>query len=87
MIWHSRRFDLSVRLTRHARERMAQRGVSQDEVADVVETGSVRRKDARRLWIYKAIPGRDDNLVCVAVAQEDMLIVKTIMTHWQVEEP
>ena len=85
--WESERFGCSVRLTRHARERMGERAIPEALVKDLVETGTVRRKDARRLWIFKRYAGRDDNLVCAAATTEGVLVIKTIMNHWQEGEP
>jgi hypothetical protein len=86
-VFRSRRFAKPVRLTLHARERMAERGVETSVIVDLIETGTIKRKDGRRFWIYKEVTGRDDNLVCAAVVDEDILVVKTIMTHWQESEP
>ena len=83
MAWTSERFGRVVHLTRHARDRMRERQMSQHELAALIEGGEVKRKDARRLWIFAHVPARDDNLVCVAAVLEDQLIVKTVMTHWQ----
>lgn len=80
--WQSERFARLVRLTRHARDRMVSRRIERELVADLVETGTIKRKDARRLWIYKHYADRTDNLICIAVAEEDALIVKTVMTRW-----
>lgn len=85
--WGSERFGCDVRVTRHARERMVERGIPEALVKDLVETGTVKRKDARRLWIFKRYEGRDDNLVCAAAAKEGHLVIKTIMTHWREGEP
>ncbi|MEW6765643.1 MAG: hypothetical protein AB1344_07635 [Pseudomonadota bacterium] len=41
---------------------------------ELIETGEVRHKDERRLWIAKCIPSRTDNLLCAAVTVEDALI-------------
>jgi hypothetical protein len=52
-------------------------------LSDLVETGNVKHKDERHIWIYKAYPDRRDNLICAAAVLEDMLVIKTLMTHWQ----
>ncbi|WP_338036077.1 DUF4258 domain-containing protein [Halorhodospira abdelmalekii] len=72
-------------MTRHASERMAQRGITDTLLGDLLETGQTRYKDDTRLWIAKAIEGRHDNLVCAAVVLEDRLVVKTVMHHFQWE--
>lgn len=58
------------------------------QLLELIETGEVRHKDERRLWIAKCIPSRTDNLLCAAVAVEDALIVKSVMHHfaWEPEE-
>ncbi|AXS82542.1 DUF4258 domain-containing protein [Marinobacter sp. Arc7-DN-1] len=84
---HCQRFGLDLYITRHASERMIQRGVSDAEIAELMETGEIRYQDNQRLWVAKAFEGRCDNLICVAVALEDRLVVKTVMHHfsWEVE--
>ncbi|MCG6657001.1 DUF4258 domain-containing protein [Halomonas campisalis] len=79
---HSKRFARDVYITRHARERMTQRAISEAEVVELLETGRAKYKDDSRMWIAKSMPGRDDNLVCAAVVLEDRLIIKTIMHHF-----
>lgn len=82
-----RRFSLDVYFTRHARERMFQRGISEDEISYLLENGKIRYKDDVRLWLAISFPERNDNLLCVAVTLEDKLVVKTVMHHfqWEVE--
>ncbi len=63
---------------------MQERGVTDAELLAIIENGTVRAKDERRIWIYREFAGRQDNLLCVAALLEDALIVKTIMTHWEV---
>jgi hypothetical protein len=43
-------------------------------------------KDDLHLWIYKHIPQRDDNLLCVAAVDAQAIIVKTVMTDWKIKE-
>lgn len=81
--WRSERFGKTVHLTHHARKRMTQRAIDDPEIMDLVETGAVKQKDAEHWWIYKAICGRDDNLVCAAVISRQAIIIKTILTHWE----
>jgi len=52
---------------------------------DLIETGTVRYRDGSHGWIHKAYAGRDDNLLCVAVVLESVLVVKTVMHHFDVE--
>lgn len=80
------RFGLFVHVTRHARERMAERHISDALLIELLETGSARYKDDARLWIAKQFGDRGDNLICVAAILEDKLVVKTVMHHFQWEE-
>ncbi|WP_290443786.1 DUF4258 domain-containing protein [Halomonas sp. Mc5H-6] len=82
---HCQRFGLDVYVTRHARERMTQRNISEAQLNELLETGRIRFKDDSRLWIAKMFSSRSDNLVCAAVVLEDKLIVKTVMHHFQWE--
>jgi len=78
----STRFQRPIVITRHARERMARRCISEALIFEVVETGTAKYKDAAHLWLYKAIAGRGDNLLCAAVVLDDALVVKTVMHHF-----
>ncbi len=64
---------------------MTQRGIPETLLVDLLESGQSRYKDGTRLWIAKTVEGRDDNLICAAVALEDYLIVKTVMHHFRWE--
>ncbi|MGH8558646.1 MAG: DUF4258 domain-containing protein [Methylococcales bacterium] len=81
----SLRFDRPVQITRHAKERMTERGISEDLLLDLIETGMARYKDKTRLWLFKGYSERGDNLICAAVVLEDCVIVKTVMHHFQIE--
>lgn len=81
----SNRFQRSVSITRHAATRMVERGISNAMLLDLVETGTVKYKDAVRLWVFKYYAGRSDNLLCAAVTLEDRLVVKTVMHHFNPE--
>lgn len=48
-------------------------------LADLVENGSARYKDATRLWLYREYPERVDNLLCIAVSLEKNLVIKTVV--------
>jgi len=82
---YSKRFSRAVVLTNHARERMGEREIDEKTVLDVLESGECKYKDDCRLWVFKEILGRDDNLVCAAIVLEDCLIVKTVMIRWELE--
>jgi hypothetical protein len=34
-------------------------------------------------WLYKHVAGREDNLLCVAVVIDNVLVIKTVMHHWK----
>ena len=85
---HCKRFGLEVYITRHARERMAQRNIADAELSVLLEAGETRYKDDIRLWVAKYFRGRMDNLLCLAIVLEDRLVVKTVMHHfsWEAEQ-
>ena len=82
----SQRFDRPIYVTRHARERMAQRGISESDLAELVETGELRYKDESRFWTAKHFEDRCDNLICAALVLEEQLVVKTVMHHFDWRE-
>lgn len=81
----SDRFQRNIRVTFHARQRMTERSITEPLLLDLIETGTVRHKDEKRIWIFKAYPDRQDNLLCVAAVLDDALIVKTVIHHFQPE--
>ena len=81
----STRFGRPIHLTFHARKRLVQRAIPEALLLDLIETGTVKHKDARHVWIFKAYVDRQDNLLCVAAIIADALIIKTIMHHFQPE--
>lgn len=83
MEWHSQRFNKRVILTNHAGERIASRHISQTEMEELVEQGELLYKDTEHLWIFKALAGRTDNLICAAAIERNALIIKTVMTNWE----
>ena len=80
---YSERFQLEVLITAHARERMAVRNLSVDVVMDIIETGVDKDTGGGHHWVYKAYPGRADNLLCVAAVVDNVFVVKTVMHHWE----
>jgi hypothetical protein len=62
---------------------MAEREISEALLGQLIESGEVRYKDARRLWVARAVPGRSDNLLCAALALEGSVVVKTVMHHFR----
>lgn len=82
---HSNRFQCAIRLTRHAQTRMLERNISEDLLLDLIETGSVKYKNAQHLWIFKGYPERQDNLLCLAAVIGTALVVKTVLNHFSPE--
>ena len=78
----SLRFQREVIVTRHARERMTERGVSDTMLMEVIDQGETRYRDSTHLWAYKSFPERNDNLLCALVVLEAAVIVKTVMHHF-----
>lgn len=83
--WFSQRFGKFVHLTHHAVERMRLRGISLDEVMELVEMGDLRYKNSEDLWLYRDFPHRTDNLVCAAAFERQAVIIKTLMVNWELE--
>ncbi|HJR70593.1 MAG TPA: DUF4258 domain-containing protein [Gammaproteobacteria bacterium] len=80
----SQRFQRTIGVTRHAQQRMEERGIDDARLLDLIDSGETRYKDATRLWIYKKYADRDDNLLCVAaVLLDDTLVVKTVMHRFE----
>ena len=79
----SLRFGKKVWLTNHAIESMAKRNVTLAEVKHLIEEGQFREKEASHGWIFHHFESRRDNLVCAAVANEQAIIVKTVMVNWK----
>jgi len=62
---------------------MCERSISETMLLDLIETGERRDKDNQRLWLFKAFPNREDNLICAAVVMEKELVIKTVMIRWE----
>lgn len=82
----SRRFGKFVRITHHARESMSRRNIDEETLHLVVEEGEIKRRDDENFWVFKRIPGRSDNLVCVAATGKAAIVVKTVMVNWELED-
>lgn len=80
---YSRRFNRTIVVTRHAIQRMAERGISEAELVVVIDQGQTRYKDASHLWAYRHFPERNDNLVCAVLVLEEAVVVKTVMHHFE----
>ena len=77
------RFGLPIVLTEHAKQRMTQRNISTDLVLEIIDTGTLKDAGNSHYWLYKHLPDRADNLLCVAAVIENAVVVKTIMHHWE----
>lgn len=80
---HSARFHLPVVLTEHAKLRMQERDIPEALVLDIIDTGTQKDAGNGHYWLYKHIDARDDNLLCVAAVIDNVVVVKTIMHHWE----
>ena len=80
---HSTRFNLQVILTEHATQRMAERQISLEQVLEIIDSGTVKEAGGLHYWLYKHLPDRTDNLLCVAAVIDNVFVVKTIMHHWE----
>jgi hypothetical protein len=81
----SQRFQLTIVVTTHARQRMQERDISEALLLDIIETGHNKDAGNGHHWVYKQISGREDNLLCVAAVVDNVFVVKTIMHHWELE--
>jgi Domain of unknown function (DUF4258) len=82
---HSTRFNLPVVLTEHAQLRMAERNMDAALVLDIIDTGTLKEAGGVHYWLYKHLADRTDNLLCVAAVVDNVVVVKTIMHHWELK--
>ena len=82
---HSTRFNRPVILTRHAAIRMEQRCITADQLLAVIDTGDTRYKDDTHLWAYKHLADRADNLICAVLVLKAVVVIKTIMHDFSLE--
>ncbi len=80
----SSRFQRPIVISSHAKIRMAERGISEEMLLEVIDFGDMRYKDTTHLWAFKEFPERHDNLLCAVLVLEDRLVVKTVMHHFAV---
>ena len=80
---HSTRFNLPVILTEHARGRMAERNIHAALVLEIIDSGTLKEAGNSHYWLYKHLPDRADNLLCVAAVVDNAVVVKTIMHNWE----
>ena len=62
---------------------MAERAISKTDLLTVIDQGETRYQDATHLWAYRHFPARNDNLVCAVLVLEDVVVVKTVMHHFE----
>ena len=62
---------------------MALRDVYAALVLEIIDTGTLKDAGGSHYWLYKSMPGRTDNLLCVAAVIHNAVVVKTIMHHWE----
>ena len=79
----SARFAREVIVTRHARQRMDERRISEAVLLRVIDEGELRYRDATHLWAWLDVTGREDNLLCAVLVLEETLAVKTVLHHWE----
>ena len=79
----STRFQMRVVLTEHAKARMVERDLSAAMILEIIDTGIQKDAGGTHYWLYKHFPGRQDNLLCVAVVIDNVLVVKTVMHRWE----
>lgn len=77
----------SLVFTDHALTRMKLRMVSEKEVVQVIETGTVKSKEKEsKFWAYKHFSKREDNLISASLAVEgENLVVITVLVNWKVQ--
>ena len=79
----STRFAREVIVTRHARQRMLERAITDALLMRVIDEGSLRYRDDTHLWAWLHVSGRTDNLLCAVLVLEHVLIVKTVLHRWE----
>jgi len=84
--FHSVRFGMDVVVTDHAKVSMKKRDVSDAVLQQVVETGDIKYKSDTHLWVFMHVEGRKDNLICAAMVLENVVVIKTVMINWELEE-
>ena len=48
---------------------MKKRGIEDATLERIIEEGKIKWKNEMNFWVYMNLPGRTDNLVCVAVVE------------------
>ncbi len=72
-------------ITEHAKDRMLLRGVTENDVLSILNTGKkVNKNMSHKFWVYKKMSNRQDNLVCLSISLESpFLIVITTLVNWR----
>lgn len=72
-------------ITDHARLQMSLRGLTEQDVLNVIETGRVITRDSsNKFWVFRELKERKDNLISVSISVESpKLIVITTMVNWR----
>jgi CO dehydrogenase/acetyl-CoA synthase epsilon subunit len=81
----SQRFQLTVVVTAHAKQRMVERDINDALLLEIIETGTDKDAGNGHHWVFKHVTGRADNLLCVAAVVDNVFVVKTIMHHWELD--
>ena len=82
----SKRFNRPIIITSHARSRMSERNVTENDLLDIVDTGTAKYRDESHLWVFKHYPSRADNLICAVLVLEHSVVIKTVMHNFSLEE-
>jgi hypothetical protein len=83
----SKRFaGMHVVLTQHAQQGARERNISRELILDIVDHGQQQEAGSGHFWLYRHVPARDDNLLCVAVVVDNVLVIRTVMHHWRPSE-
>ena len=77
---------MDVVVTDHATKSMEKRNVSPADLQEILEEGDIKYKSDVQLWVFKHFQRRADNLLCAAIVLEKVLVVKTVMINWELEE-
>ena len=54
--------------------------------SEAIDHGDTRFKDETHLWVFMDLPGRFDNLVCVVLVLEAVVVFKTMMHYFDLED-
>ena len=65
---------------------MAERVVFEAVLLSVIDEGQTRYSHESRLWAWRFLPERQDNLICAVLVLEEAVVVKTVMHHWELME-